>query len=188
MSKALFISENTLIENSVISENVSYTQLRPTIVKVQEMHIQPAVGSALYAELVAQVIAGTLSANNTTLMQTYIQPAIIQWMYFELPMVLAFKFMNKGMDRRSSTESSPMSEREMTRLMDKSRDDAEWYTERITRYLQENHTLFPLFDNPPVAIDTIYPANSAYQTGMVLGRRGRYRDPLDYPENRRNYF
>jgi len=54
--------------------------------------------------------------------------------------------------------------------------------------LQENHTLFPLFDNPPTAIDTIYPANSAYQTGMVLGRRGRYRDPLDYPENRRNYF
>ncbi len=106
MSKALFISENTLIENSVIGENVSYTQLRPTIVKVQEMHIQPAVGSALYAELVTQVIAGTLSANNTTLMQTYIQPAIIQWMYFELPMVLAFKFMNKGMDRRSSTEST----------------------------------------------------------------------------------
>jgi len=124
------------------------------------------------ALFITQVIAGTLSANNTTLMQTYIQPAIIQWMYFELPMVLAFKFMNKGMDRRSSTESTAMSEREMTRLMDKSRDDAEWYTERITRYLQENHTLFPLFDNPPVAIDTIYPANSAYQTGMVLGRRG----------------
>jgi len=188
MSKALFISENTLIENSVIAENVSYTQIRPTLVKVQEMHIQPAVGSALYDELVAQVIAGTLSANNTTLMQTYIQPAIIQWMYFELPTVLAFKYMNKGMDRRSSTESQAMSESEITRLINKSRDDAEWYTERITRYLQENHTLFPLFDNPPTAIDTIYPANSSYQTGMVLGRRGRYRDPLDYPENRRNYF
>ena len=65
-----------------------------------------------------------------------------------------------------------MSEREITRLMDKSRDDAEWYTERITRYLQENHTLFPLFDNPPTAIDTIYPANSSYQTGMVLGGGG----------------
>jgi len=188
MSKALFISENTLIENSVISENVSYTQLRPTIIKVQEMHIQPTVGSPLYNQLVTQVVAGSLSANNTTLMQTYIQPAIIQWMYFELPMVLAFKFMNKGMDRRNSTESTSMGDSELTRLMNKSKDDAQWYTERITRYLQENHTSFPLFDNPTVAIDTIYPANSAYQTGMVLGRRGRYRDPLDYPENRRNYF
>ena len=54
MSKALFISENTLIENSVITENVSYTQIRPTLVKVQEMHIQPAVGSALYDELVTR--------------------------------------------------------------------------------------------------------------------------------------
>ena len=188
MSIALFVSEEYLLENSVINENVAYTQIRPTLVKVQDMHIQPALGSALYKEVQAQVVSGSVTALNTTLLEDYIQPAIVQWMYFELPMVLAFKFMNKGMDRRSSTESSPMSEREMTRLMDKSRDDAEWYTERITRYLQENHTLFPLFDNPPVAIDTIYPANSAYQTGMVLGRRGRYRDPLDYPENRRNYF
>ncbi len=61
MSKALFISENTLLENSVITENISYTQIRPTIVKVQEMHIQPAVGSALYAELVTQVIAEATS-------------------------------------------------------------------------------------------------------------------------------
>ena len=184
MSKALFISENTLIENSVISENVSYTQIRPTIVKVQEMHIQPAVGSALYAELVTQVIAGTLSANNTTLMQTYIQPAIIQWMYFELPMVLSFKYMNKGMDRRTSTESNPMSVDEVFKLMDKVKNDAEWYTERITRYLKENHASYPLFDNPPTAIDAIYPNGSSYETGMALGRRGRFRDPIDFPEKR----
>jgi hypothetical protein len=45
--KALFISEQTLLDNSVINENVSFTQIRPTIVKVQEMRIQPIVGSAL---------------------------------------------------------------------------------------------------------------------------------------------
>jgi hypothetical protein len=35
--KALFISEQTLLDNSVINENVSFTQIRPTIVKVQEI-------------------------------------------------------------------------------------------------------------------------------------------------------
>ena len=184
MSIALFVSEEYLLENSVINENVAYTQIRPTLVKVQDMHIQPALGSALYKEVQAQVVSGSVTALNTTLLEDYVQPAIVQWMYFELPMVLSFKYMNKGMDRRSSTESNPMSVDEVFKLMDKVKNDAEWYTERITRYLQENHASYPLFDNPPTAIDTIYPNGSSYETGMSLGRRGRFRDPLDYPEKR----
>ena len=60
--KALFISEETLLDNSIINENVSYTQIRPTVIKVQEMRIQPIVGSPLYGELVTQVVSGTTTA------------------------------------------------------------------------------------------------------------------------------
>ena len=67
--KALFISEETLLDNSIINENVSYTQIRPTVVKVQEMRIQPIVGSALYGELVTQVVSGSTSALNQTLLE-----------------------------------------------------------------------------------------------------------------------
>jgi hypothetical protein len=123
--KALFISEQTLLDNSVINENVSFTQIRPTIVKVQEMRIQPIVGSALYSEMVTQVVSGTTTALNTTLLEDYIQPAMVQWLYYELPMVLAFKYMNKGMVRRTSEESSQMSMDEITRLTDKVKNDAE---------------------------------------------------------------
>ena len=123
--KALFISEQTLLDNSVINENVSFTQIRPTIVKVQEMRIQPIVGSALYSEMVGQVVSGTTTALNTTLLEDYIQPAMVQWLYYELPMVLAFKYMNKGMVRRTSEESSQMSMDEITRLTDKVKNDAE---------------------------------------------------------------
>jgi hypothetical protein len=136
--KALFISEETLLDNSIINENVSYTQIRPTVIKVQEMRIQPIVGSPLYGELVTQVVSGSTSALNQTLLEDYIQPAMIQWLYYELPMVLAFKYMNKGMVRRTSEESSQMSMEEITRLTDKVKNDAEWYSERITRYLMEN--------------------------------------------------
>ncbi|NDD85797.1 hypothetical protein EBZ38_16170 [bacterium] len=96
--KALFISEETLLDNSIINENVSYTQIRPTVIKVQEMRIQPIVGSPLYGELVTQVVSGTTTALNQTLLEDYIQPAMIQWLYYELPMVLAFKYMNKVPD------------------------------------------------------------------------------------------
>jgi hypothetical protein len=61
MSIALFVSEEYLLENSVINENVAYTQIRPTLVKVQDMHIQPALGSALYKEVQAQVVSGSVT-------------------------------------------------------------------------------------------------------------------------------
>jgi len=169
--KALFISEQTLLDNSVINENVSFTQIRPTIVKVQEMRIQPVVGSALYGELVGQVVSGTTTALNNTLLEDYIQPAMVQWLYYELPMVLAFKYMNKGMVRRTSEESTQMSMDEITRLTDKVKNDAEWYSERITRYLMENRTDYPLFNSPPSALDTIYPNGTNYNTGMALDAR-----------------
>ena len=166
--KALLISEQTLIANSVLNENISYTQIRPTLVKVQEMRIQPIIGSDLYKEIAAQVVAGSLSQANTTLLEDYLQPAIIQWMYFELPMVLAFKYMNKNMVRRTAEESSAMSMTEIQRVMDKVRNDAEWYSERITKFLDENRADYPLFDNPSNKADTIKPNKGNYTTGMVL--------------------
>lgn len=182
-TKALFISEAVLIDNSIINENISYTQIRPTIIKAQEMYIQPITGSDLYKDLASKIIAGTITGNNQILLEDYIQPALIQWILVELPYVLAFKYMNKNMVRRSSTESSSMNMEEMRMAMDKLKNDAEWYSERVTKYLQENENLFPLFMNPSSKIDTIIPTGTNYQTGMVLQRRNTY-DPYDFPENR----
>lgn len=171
--KTLFISEAALIANSVLNENISYTQIRPTLLKMQEMKIQTTIGSDLYNEIGAQVASGTLTPLNSTLLYDYIQPCLIQWMMHEMPSVLAFKYMNKNMVRRTSEESSMMSMDEIQRLMDKAKNDAEWYQERITRYLMENRTLYPFFLNPTPAIDTIYPNRRNYTTGMVLGRTQR---------------
>ena len=51
------------------------------------------------------------------------------------------------------------------------KNDAEWYSERITRYLMENRTDYPLFNSPPSALDTIYPNGTNYNTGMALDAR-----------------
>lgn len=183
--KALFISEQVLIDNSILNENISYTQIRPTIIKCQDMYIQPILGSDLFNDLATKIIAGTITGNNQILLEDKIQPALIQWIQYELPNVLAFKYMNKNMVRRNSTESQSMNMDELKYFMDKTKNDAEWYSERITKYLQENDDLFPLFQNPSTNIDTILPAGSNYQTGMVLQRRRTY-DPFGYPENRKD--
>ena len=175
--KALFLSEAWLLENSIVNENVSYTQIRPTLVKAQEMRIQPIVGTELFRELEGQIVSGSLSGLNTTLLEDYLRPALREWLYFELPNVLAFKYMNKGMVKRTSTESESLDLTEIKRLIAKAQQDAEWYSERATRYLLENRTLYPLFNNPSLDIDKIRPQMQNFQTGIPLGIPNRYGRP-----------
>lgn len=168
MTKALLVTEEWLIANSVITENTSYAKIRPTLVKVQEMRIQPILGSDLYNEITNQVVSGSVSSLNQTLLDTYIAPCIREWMYVELPHVLAYQQMNSGMMRRRTNDTETMDLAEMQRWIDKARNDAEWYSERITRYLCENETLYPLFQNPGTGLDVIKPRERNYTTGLNL--------------------
>ena len=190
---ALFITEQNLLDASILNENISYAQIRPTLVKAQEMRIQPVLGSTLYKELVTQIAANDVTAANQTLLNDYVQPALVQWVYYELPMVLAYRFMNKGMVRRSSDESTPMSMEEIARLTERVKNDAEWYSERITRFLVENRDDYPGFNLPDPALDTIYPNPANYNAGMVLDTRTRLRGvgldlPPGYPDPYSPYY
>lgn len=170
--KALFITEKQLKDASLINENVSMIKLRPTVIMCQEMHIQPIIGSDLYKELQTQIIGNSLTQENETLLADYIQPCLQMWVMMEAPMILGYQFRNKNVERGTDVNSSQASIQELQRLMDNYRNKAEWYSERITRFLLANTTDYPLFSSPTSNIDTIIPTRRNYTSGMVLGRNG----------------
>jgi len=170
--KALFITEKQLKDASLINENVSMIKLRPTVIMCQEMHIQPIIGSDLYKELQTQIIGNSLTPENETLLADYIQPCLQMWVMMEAPMILGYQFRNKNVERGTDVNSSQASIQELQRLMDNYRNKAEWYSERITRFLLANTTDYPLFSSPTSNIDTIIPTRRNYTSGMVLGRNG----------------
>lgn len=170
--KALFITEKQLKDASLINENVSMIKLRPTVIMCQEMHIQPIIGSDLYKELQTQIIGDSLTPENETLLADYIQPCLQMWVMMEAPMILGYQFRNKNVERGTDVNSSQASIQELQRLMDNYRNKAEWYSERITRFLLANTTDYPLFSSPTSNIDTIIPTRRNYTSGMVLGRNG----------------
>lgn len=164
----LFITQTALEEASLINENVDMKLLKPTIITVQDMQIHTTIGTGLYEELKTQITANTVTALNKTLLDNYIQPAIVWWCMYEAPVNLSYKFMNKSVVKRSSENSDTPAYDELISVANKYKDKAEWYTKRLFNYLCEHSSDYPLFDNAGEGIDIIEPTSNVYNTGMML--------------------
>lgn len=170
MANVLFISEPYLKDNSVINTNIEFKQLRPTIMAVQDMQIQQAIGSPMFEELKAQVIANNVTAANLTLITDYLQPAIMYWVLADSPLLLSYKFTNKGIISHNSDNAVNATQNEINFLAQNYKKKAEWYTERVTDYLCANHVLYPTYVGP-VPDGGISPNQNRYTSGLFVGAR-----------------
>lgn len=177
---AFFISEEKLKQNSLINENVDDKIIRPLLIMVQDMYIQPAIGSGLYNELIDQIDNNTVTTPNNTLIVDYIQAAVIWWIMAEAPMSMTYKFRNKGVQTQTSENSSPASIEDLITVADNYKYKAEWYTKRVSNFLYANSTTYPLFLNAGNAYDTIHSNNQIYQSGMMLDEDGIRMTSLEY--------
>jgi hypothetical protein len=187
MANVLFISETFVKDNTLLHENIDFKFLRPVIILCQDIHLQPKIGTTLYNELKTQITASTLTTDNTTLLNDYIQPMLLYWVQAEAPAAISYKFLNKGLMQQSSENSSVASLDEINFISKKYKDKAEWYTERLVSYLLENSTLFPAYQSPESGLDVIQPDTRTYTTGMYLGRTPKVISLEDKYETRRKY-
>ena len=170
----LFIAPLEIKETTMIDENVDEKLIRVVIDEAQSIHIHPIVGTGIYDELKSQKIAGTLTALNTTLINSYLQPALKYWVLYEGIDVFTYKIMNKSVVKKNSENSTTIDTEELIRLQNRFMDKAEWFSERATKYLQENQSDYPLYYNPGSGIDVIYPKTTNYSSGLYLGPTNYY--------------
>lgn len=173
MARVLFLSEATLKAESILQDNVDMKIVAPTIYDVQNMYILPILGTTLYNDIVAKVAAGSISGDDKVLMDDYIQPAMIWYCRYELPMNMTYKYFNKSVGVQNADNMNAASLDEIRAIEDRARNKAEWYAERLTKYLRSNDVKYPKYynqENPN--IDTIYPKKTNYTSGMVLGDGG----------------
>lgn len=190
-ANVLFISEQYVKDTSYIDENVDIKLLRANILETQEVRILPILGTALYNDIKDRINAGTLSAATgyVTLVDTYVSPALKYWVLHDGAYILQYKVMNKGIVKRNSENTESVETVELDRLMSFFKDRAEFYSDRMTKYLLENSssTLFPLYENPGDGVDTVHPKYHNYTQGLFLGDdcERTYGLPIDY--GRDNY-
>ena len=164
----LFISENVLKKSTTINGNVDVELLRPYMKVAQDVHIHPKLGTDLYNKLQSDITGSSLSGNYETLVEDYIQDALVHWTLYESIPFLGYKIMNQNIVRKTSETSENADLSELNYLREVVRNTAEWYTERLIDYLKNNTSLFTEYSSNSGA--DLSPTTQNYFSGMNLDK------------------
>lgn len=153
------------------------TLLSQLIWDVQELYILPILGTALYDELTLQTRTSALTAANQTLLFTKVQPVLVWMVLANGAHVFTYKFRKQGIVKQNSENSTSADLEEIDRMTKKFDTWAQSYAERLTKFLIENDTTYPLYTDAGSGADTIHPNGSNYRIGWVMNSSGRFGQP-----------
>lgn len=165
---ALFVTQQFIKDSTPIDGNVDDKYLTIAIEDAQRMHILPILGTALYNEISGQITAGSVTSLNQTLLNNYIQDALKYWVVYEAIDLFQYKITNKAIMEKSSDNSEPVDQVDVIRLMDRNRDRAQFFSQKITDFLIENILSYPLYAEPGSSYDTVRPTDNNYSTGWEI--------------------
>lgn len=146
MENTLLVSENKLKRFTDINNNLDVDLISSVIREAQIIHITRLLGSQLYDKIIAEVDAGTLSGNYKSLVDDYVQDALLYWAYYESLETIYLRPRNAGLVKPTGGENNIDAD---IALYDKKRQSiknkAEYFSERLVDYLAYNESLFPEF-------------------------------------------
>jgi len=166
MSYVLFISENKIKDSTAIGGNVDNEFLLPYIKVAQKKYIETKLGTDLFEALQTKITAGSLSGAYQTLVDDYIQDALVHWSFYECLPFLRYKVMNNNVVSKTAENSTPLSREEAQDLREEIRNTAEFYTERLIDYIKNNTSSFAEYTTNTGA--DVSPDTINYYSGMNL--------------------
>lgn len=164
----LFISVDTIKNRTGLHNNVDEKLILPEIKTAQDMYILPALGTTLYNKLQNDINCNTLSCDYKTLINDYIVDALINFVLSELPQGLSYQFYNKGLVRKSSDNTELPDMQTLIDIANRYKNRAEFYKQRLIKYLKQNMTLFPEYQNYGSGLDVIIPERNGYTSTIFL--------------------
>ena len=163
----LYISATRLKKDTALGGSVDDNLIMPYILLAQDMQILPILGTDLDTKLKTEIQADTLSGAYKTLVETYIQPALVQFAFSTLAPYLRLRFSNNSVVVMGATEqSSSATYDDIKPLMDTATDAAEFYRQRCIDYLRDNTSSFPEYSSNTGA--DLDPTTRNYYAGINL--------------------
>lgn len=149
--KAYFVDETWLKEKTPINATVDTEELVPFIGSAQDLWIQPILGTKLYNRLMDGIVAGDLTAAETTLLKI-IRPVLAYYTVYVAIPYLGVQIRRAGIVRQKNENVDPANVQEMNILRNEAKNTAEFYAQRLTDWLCDNQSSFSAYMNNSVPI------------------------------------
>ena len=163
----LMISATRLKKDTALGGSVDDNLIMPYILLAQDMYILPILGTDLDAKIKSEIQAGSLAGAYKTLVETYIQPALVQFAFAELAPFMRLRFVNNAIVVMGATDqSSSATYEDIQPLMDRAKDAAEFYRQRCIDYLQNNTSSFSEYSSNTGS--DLAPTTRNYYAGINL--------------------
>lgn len=166
MNNILLISEKTIKENSLVSNNVDGKYIQNAIRTAQDISLQPIIGSELFKRLCEGVAQDNLSELETDLISTYIQPILLNAVMSDLVLQLTYKFRNMGTVQTTDTNIILPSLKDLEYIRNDYSMKATFYMNRLSDYLKANCTKFAQY--PGCGCEELKADKMAFKHPFVL--------------------
>jgi hypothetical protein len=173
----LLISEVKLKNFTNINKNVDMDVLKAEVQIAQDIDLQTILGTKFYNHLLSQVSAtgNTFNAAETTLVNDYVQPFLVQQAYFQAIPHLMYRTMNRGIVEGTMESATSVNIDTMKYLRTIQKQRADFYMTRLQDYLLigRGQNQFPSYVSQST-IDGMIPNRSQkYNNGIYLAHTTR---------------
>tara|TARA_R110002012_G_scaffold8991_1_gene41344 strand:+ start:141 stop:647 length:507 start_codon:yes stop_codon:yes gene_type:complete len=138
MAQVLFINRDDLVRFTSANGNIDTDKFIQYIFIAQEIQIQRFLGTELYEQLETKISGGTLTGHYLTLVTDYIKPALCHWAMVEFLPFGAYSISNNGIYKNTSENAVNADKNEVDFLIEKERTTAQYFSNRLIDYLQDN--------------------------------------------------
>lgn len=138
MAEALLVTRKDIVKFTAMSGNVDTDKFIQYIKIAQDKHIENYLGSDLIDKIKQHIIDDDLAGDYLTLVNEWVKPCLIHWAMVEYLPFAAYSIVNKGVFKHTSENAENASRDEVDYLLEKERNTAQYYTDRLIEHLSFN--------------------------------------------------
>jgi len=166
-AEILFVNPSYLKRLTNLSGAVDDDRIEPSVILAQDLQIQQLLGTDLYDALKTKIKDETLAGNYLTLVDNFVRKATAWWTMVDLIPNLYVKMDNGSLVIRTSSDSISITEADLHREVERARQNAQFYSFRLAKYLSYNSSLFSEFSTN-TGQDLSPTSQTYYQNGMTI--------------------
>lgn len=163
------ISAEEVIRRGLTHANVDAKSIVVAIARTQDIHIQSAIGTCLFKELLRRVNEGEWDNDYSTLMNDYVLPCLVAFVDYRMIDYSTEKITNKATGMLQDANLQAMSNTERNPMRDRLRKDAHFYLQRLIGFLKEdNGNKYPLYIDCGCNKENVKKERTGYRKNWIV--------------------